>query len=157
VVVGDEVDLGGPVGVVHALGLPHHHEVGGDRHLGGDAAQQLALGPQVVLEGVGGEALEVQLLGGVGVGGGEPGREYLLEVGVALGPERRAPGVVERVDGLVAGAQPGAEGAGGVVGVVVDVVAAQLVVDVPGGERGVVGVALGQGGDQAERVLAEDG
>ncbi len=157
VVVGDEVDLGGPVGVVHALGLAHHHEVGGDRHAGGDARQHLTLGAQVVLQRVGGEAFEVELLRGVGVRGGEPGRQDLLEVGVPLGPERRAPGVVEGLDAAVARAQPDAEGAGRVVRVVVDVVAAQFVADVPGDEGGVAAVALRQRRDQAQGVGAEDG
>src|SRR5690606_13599517 len=84
VVVGDEVDLVGPVGVVHVRGVAHDHEVGGDREAGGEAVQDLAFGAQVVAQGVGGEAREVELLGGVGVGGGEPGREDLLPFGVAL-------------------------------------------------------------------------
>ncbi len=155
VVVGDEVDLAGPVGVVHALGAAHHHEVGGDGHTGGDLAQQVPLGAQVLLERVGGEPLEVELLRGVGVGRGEAGREDLLPLRVVLRPERRAPGVVEGVQRGVAGAQPVAEGAGGVVGEVVDVVAAELVVDVPGHQRRVVLVPLGQGAHQPQRVPAE--
>lgn len=157
VVVGDEVDLGGPVRVVHSLGVAHHHEVGGDRNTGRELAQHVPLRAQMVLQHVGGEALEVQLLGGVRVGGGQPRRQDLLPVAVALGPERRAPGVVEGVEGGVAGAQPVAEGAGGVVGVVVDVVAAELVGDVPGDQRGMVRVALGHLPHQAQRVLTEDG
>ncbi len=104
VVVGDEVDLGGPVGVVHALGLAHDHEVGGDRGVRGQLAQDVPFGPEVVLEGVGGEPLEVQLLGGVGVGGVQPGRQDLGPVAVVLGPERGGPRVVERVQGRVPGA-----------------------------------------------------
>lgn len=157
VVVGDEVDLGGPVGVVHSLGVAHHHEVGGDRNIGRELAQHVPLRAQVVLQHVGGETLEVQLLRGVRVGGGQPGRQDLRPVAVALGPERRAPGVVEGVERRVAGAQPVAEGAGGVVGVVVDVVAAQFVGDVPGHQRGMVRVPLGHLPHQAQRVLAEDG
>jgi hypothetical protein len=52
VVVGDEVDLGRPVGVVHALDPVEDHEVGGHRDVGGDLAQDVAFGAQMVLEDV---------------------------------------------------------------------------------------------------------
>src|SRR5690606_6109736 len=156
VVVGDEVDLAGPVGVVHALGLAHHHEVGGDRDVRGEFVQDLALGAQVVLERVGGEPLEVELLGGVGEGGGQARRQDLRPAGVVLRPERGGPGAVQLLQRAVPAPQPLPERGGGVVGVVVDVVAAQLVGDVPGGERRVAAVAFGHRPDQPERVLPED-
>ncbi len=149
VVVGDEVDLAGPVGVVHVPGLAHDHEVGGHRDAGGQLGQQVAFGAQVVLERVGGEAPEVELLGRVGEGGGQAGWQDLIPVAVLLRPERGRPGPVQLVDGAVTGAQPGAEGRGGVVGVVVGVVAAQLVGDVPGGQGRVVAVPFRHGPDQA--------
>ncbi len=157
VVVGDEVDLLRPVRVVHAHGLAHHHEVGGGGDVRGDAAQDLAFGPEVVLQRVGGEALEVELLRRVGVARGQSRGQDLCPVAVVLGPEGGRPGPVELVQGAVACAQPVAEGLGRVVGVVVDVVAAELVGDVPGDHGGVVRVAGGHHLDQFQRVLPEDG
>ncbi len=156
VVVGDEVELVRPRGVVHALRLAHDHEVRRHGHVRRDAAQDLRLGAQVLAERVGREALEVELLGRVRVRRGEPRREDLLPRAVALRPERGAPRGVERVERRVAVAQPRAEGRGRVVGEVVDVVAAELVRHVPGDERRVVAVPLGPALDAAQRELPED-
>ena len=69
---------------------------------------------------------------GLTLAGVEPRRHDLLEVGVVLRPEPGAPGVVQGVDGVVVlRPQPGPERGRGLVGVVVDGVAAELVVDVP--------------------------
>ncbi len=157
VVVGHEVDLACPVGVVHALDAAHHHEVRGDGYVRCDLAQDVAFRAQMLLQRVRGETLEVQLLRGVRVGSGQPGWQDLVPAAVALRPERRAPGVVEGVHGGVAGAQPVPEGGGGVVGVVVDVVAAQLIGDVPGHQGRMAGVPLRHPPHQAQRVRAEDG
>ena len=111
---------------------------------------------QVLLEAVGGEALKVELLRRVGVRGCLAWRQYLLPLGVALRPEVGPPDVIEGIDGTVAVLKPGTEGAGGIVGIVVDVVAAKLVGNVPCTDRGMIFVSLSQGGDQLECVLAKD-
>ena len=118
--------------------------------------EHLALGPQLAAQLVGGEPVEVELLGRVGEGRRDPRRQDLVPVAVVLAPERGAPGVVERVQVAVARAQPAAERGGAHVAVAVRVVAAELVADVPQHERGVVGVALGERLDQPQRVLAVD-
>ena len=137
------------------MGLAHDHEVGGDGHTGAELAQDLVLGAQVVTQGVGGEAAEVKQLAGVVLAGGQARREDLVPVGVSLRPEGRAPGLVEGGEVPVTLGEPDAEGSGGVVGVVVGVVAAQLVVHVPGHEGGVVVVAAGEPPCHLQGVAAE--
>src|SRR5690606_32738912 len=84
-----------------------------------------------------------QVLGGAG-------RLDLLPGRVALAPEGGGPGVVERIQAAVAFAQPGAEGAGGVLAVGVGAV---LVVDPPQPQGGMAGVAFGEGaGDPQGRL-----
>ena len=157
VVVGHDVELTPPAQVVHGGCLPHDHEVGRHRHPGGEPVQHVALDDEVVEQLVGGEAREVELLGGVGVGGRHAWRQHLLEVVVALGPERRAPRVVEpRHVVVVPAAQPRAERRRAGVAVAAGVVAAELVGHVPQGERRVVAVALGHPGAQLQGVLAVD-
>ena len=165
VVVRDHVDarvrpLAGqvhPAGVVHLVGRAHHHEVGGARdvrrHLGEHAADVGVVGEQLV----GGVALEVELLRRVGEGRRGARGEDLLELVVALGPERGPPRGVERLDRPVAALQPAAERVGGVVGVVERDVAADLVVDVPHRERRVRPVPLGDRPRHPQRVVAVDG
>src|SRR5581483_3264676 len=123
------------------------HEVrrGGDVRRG--AAQYLALGGAGRDQFVGAEAAPVEPVGRVGVGSAGAGRQDLVPGVVPLAPERGPPGVVEGDQVVVvAGAQPGTERGRAGVAVAGRVVAAVLVVDVPQGERGVVGVALGEGG-----------
>ena len=76
---------------------------------GRQLVQDVALGDEVGEQLVGGEPAEVELLRRVGEGGGRARRQHLVEVGVALRPERRPPGVVEPVDGRRTGgaARPG--------------------------------------------------
>ena len=89
--------------------------------------------------------------------GADARRQHLLEVVVALGPERRAPGVVEpRHVVVVPAAQPRAERRRADVAVAAGVVAAELVGHVPQRERRVVAVALGHPGAQLQGVLAVD-
>ena len=155
VVVGDDVELRTPAEVVHVAGVLHHHQVGGDRHPGREPVQDVALGAVVGEQLVGAEPLEVELLGRVGERGSDPRGQDLVEARVALGPERRAPGVVEPLDVGVAVRQPAAERLGAHVAVAQGVVAAQLVADVPERERLVAGVPLGHRGAQPQRVLHE--
>lgn len=155
VVVRDEVHLVSPVGVVHPARLAHHHEVRRDRHGGGQAPQHFALGPQMLLQGIRGETLEVQLLRGVGMRCRQAGRQDLRPRPVTLRPERGAPRVVQGIDGLVPRLQPRPEGLCRVVGVVVDVVTPELVGHVPGDQRGVVGVPRPDRLHQPQGVPAE--
>ena len=67
---------------------------------------------------VGGEAREVQHLGGVAHVLRAARRQDLLPGGVALAPEGRAPGLVEGVQGAVPLAQPAPEGGGRLVALV---------------------------------------
>jgi len=126
------------------------HEVRGDRHTWREAVQDVALGEVLGQQRVGLEALVVQELRGVGKGGGEPGRQDVVPVDVALAPERRAPGVVEPFEVAVAAQQPVTERIGAGVAVARRVVAAVLVRDVPHGHGRMVVVAgrhlLGQPG-----------
>ncbi len=157
VVLGDQVHLGRPGPVVHPRRVRHDHEVRRHRDVRGDPAEDVALGPVVPEELVGAEPGVVELLGRVGDGRPEPGREDLLEGGVVLAPEGRSPGVVEGGHVAVAVVQPAAEGLGGGVAVAVHVVAAQLVRDVPHREGRVRGIPAGDGLDEGECLVAEDG
>ncbi len=112
------------------------------------------LGPVEVEQGVGAEPGVVEHVGGVVERRGAPRREDVVAGRVALAPERRAPGVVERVEGVVAALQPVAEGDGAGVAVAGQVVAGVLVGDVPHRQRRVVGVAGGQAVGQRQGELA---
>ena len=143
VVVGDDVDLVGPAPVVDVRARGGH-EVGGHRDVGRQLAQDVALEP-VALEVLGRrEAPEVELLGRVDGHRRAPRGGDLLPRAVALAPEGRAPGVVERVDRPVALAQPAAERLRAGLAVARADVRAVLVVDVPQRQRRMVAVALGQ-------------
>ena len=76
---------------------------------------------------------------GLGKVGRGPRREDLVERAVVLGPEGGAPGVVERVDVVrIAAASQARKACGADVAVAQRVVAAELVADVPQGERRMV-------------------
>ncbi len=156
VVVAHHVLLGGPAPVVGAVEVAHHHEVRGDRDAGAQPVQHVALGAVLVEQLLGAEPAEVQLLGGVELGGTDPGRLDLVPVGVVLGPERRPPGRVQGLEGAVALAQPPAERPRAHVAVAVRVVAAELVGDVPHREGRMVRVAGGDVLHQRQRVPAVD-
>lgn len=152
VVVGDEVDLAAPGPVVDGVALAEGgHEVRGDRDAGGEAVQDVPLGDEVLAHGLVGEALVVQGLGRVADRGGHARRVDLLEVRVALAPEGGAPGFVDRVHGPVRAGQPGAEVGGAGRAVAGRDGHSVLVVDVPQGERGMVGVPGGECGGDARR------
>ena len=106
-------------------------------------------------DGVRREAREVEPGAGRRLGDGTDGQLDLVERPVGHGPELGPPRFVQRVDGAVAVAQPGAEAAerGGAVRAD-GVVAAVLVVDLPGAHRLVAAVALGQGRGDARGLLA---
>lgn len=148
--------MGRPAVVVE--GAEHAHEVGGDGRVRVVGADRLLLGEETAEEGVGGEAEVVEgdaLEGGV-VGAapvlGEGARGLDLgEVGVAVGPEGRPPGVVEGVEGAVPVLEPLAERLGAQVAVTG---AAVFVVDVPGEERRVVRTALREPRRQCRGVVA---
>nr|BFF26689.1 hypothetical protein GCM10025732_46540 [Glycomyces mayteni] len=149
----DEVHLRGPLPRVDRDPLAEH-EVRGDRDLGVRLAQEVALLLVVLQHGVGGEPLEVELVGGVGeVLGGARG-EDLVPFPVVLAPERAPPRGVERLQRAVLRFEPDAERPLGVLGVGGRTV---LVVDVPHGERGVLGVPLGEGGGDAPGRLPVGG
>lgn len=131
------------------------HEVGRDG-LVAQLAQDGGLGTVVAEELVGREPVEVDGLRRVRERQRRAGWQHLLPRGVALAPERGAPGGVECVDRAVPGLQPTAERLGGDVAVAVRVVAAELVRHVPEPHGGVVAVAFGGGADQGESVLAVD-
>ena len=145
---GDDVLLLGPAPGV--LADPQRHEVAGHRDVRGGQADDVPLGEVALQEHVGGEALEVQHLGGVLHVVGLAGRVDLRPVAVALAPEGGAPGGVEGVEACRTGPQPVPEAGGGLVA---PVVGAVLVVDVPHGEGRVAAVAggevLGDGGGVA--------
>lgn len=147
-VVGDEVLVLRPLPVVQCL--EHRHEVGGGRDVRADVAQCLAFGAVAFEEGVGAEAPPVQELCRVDGAGCGAGWFDLVVTAVALGPEGRAPGVVEGFDGAVAVGEPGAEVVGRAGAEAFGDVVAVLVVDVPQGERRVVCVAFGEGAGEAE-------
>ena len=145
VVVGDEVDLAAPGPVVDGVALAQRrHEVGGDGDARREAVQDVPLHAEVLAHGGVGEPLVVQRLGGVDGRRGEPGRVDVLEVAVALAPEGRAPGLVDRVDRAVRGGEPAAEVGGAGRAVAGGDGDAVLVVDVPHRQRRVVAVALGE-------------
>ena len=158
VVVGaDHVLLGRPLVVVEVAEVGERHEVRRHRDAGGVLVQDRLLRAVEVEQGVGAEPRVVQLVRRVRKGGRAPRREDLLPVGVALAPERGAPGVVEVIQGGVAATQPAAEGGRAGVAVARQVVAGVLVGDVPQGQGGVVVVALGQLGGQGEGMVAVHG
>ena len=155
VVLGDQVQVGGPAEVV-LLGLVGgDHQVRRDRHVRGELAQQVPLRPVVAQQLVGGEAGEVQLVGRVGDRGGEPRREHLVEAPVALRPERGAPRLVQRLDRAVASGEPAPERRSADVAPALADVAAQLVAHMPQPDRRVAPVAARQLLDQAQRVFPE--
>jgi hypothetical protein len=100
--------------------------------------------------------LERELQARVVARAGEARREHLVERRVAVAPEGRAPRLDEVLDGREAGAQPVLERGGGLVAVVVRVLVAELVADVPHPQRRVLAVALGHPLDEPQRVAAED-
>ncbi len=158
VVVGDQVHLAAPGPVVDIAALAQRrHEVGGDRGLRGEPVQDVALGAEVGEHGVAGEALEVELVARVPRGGGGPRRFDLRPGGVALAPEDGAPGLVQRLQGLVALPQPAPEVHGRLLAVAGGDRCAVLVEDVPQRQRRMVGVALGQRGGDAGGGLAVGG
>ena len=140
-VVADDVLPLGPLPIVH--GLEEAHEVGRDRGSRAVAGEHLALQLVALQEGVGAEAVEVELLAGVGPAGRPAGREDLLPVGVALRPDVGAPGTVQLFERPVAPAQPLAEVGGRHLAVAGRHVAPVLVAGVPHGDRGMAAVALG--------------
>nr|WP_245898775.1 hypothetical protein [Nonomuraea indica] len=151
----DDVQPGRPVEDVH--GLETEQEVRGDRDLGRDPAQDGGLGLEAGAQRLVAEAQVVELLGGVGVGGGDAGRADVVEGGVALRPEVGGPGVVERVDVVrVPLAQPAPEVGGGGVAVAGGDVAAVLVADVPQPERRMAAVVGGEPFDQGRGAVPID-
>ena len=64
-----------------------------------------------------------------------------VPIGVRVAPEGRPPGVVERIERPILGLEPFDEGGAAQLAVAL---AAVLVGNVPHGERGVIGVPLGQ-------------
>ncbi|KNC22705.1 hypothetical protein FF38_11589, partial [Lucilia cuprina] len=108
VVVRDEVDVARPRRVVDVADVLGDHEVGREGDVGGELGQHGGLRPQVVAHGVRGEALEVEALAGVAVGGRRARRQDLLPLRVVLRPEGGAPRLVEGVEGAVPVAQPDA-------------------------------------------------
>ena len=156
VVLGDDVHRRRPAEVVLLVLVAGQHEVRGHRNVGGEFAQDVALGPVVGQQLVGAEPGEVQRLGRVGHRRGDPRRQHLVEAAVVLRPEGGAPGVVQLVDRAVAVGQPAPEGRRAHVAVAASVVAAQLVADVPEPNGRVRAVAPGHLADQPQRVLAED-
>ncbi len=128
--------------------LEKAHKVGGHGHVRRDAAQDLALHVVEFEQAVGRKAPPVQLLRGVGKGGGAPWRVDLVPVVIALAPEGRAPGLVERIQRTVAPLQPGAKCGRRVIAEAFGDVAAVLIVDVPDRQRRVMAIAFRQARDQ---------
>ena len=155
VILRDEVHLRRPGPVVHPGRVVHHHEVRRHRDGGGDAVQDVPLGAVVVEQLIGAEPGEVQLLRGVGDRCADARREHLLEAAVVLAPEGRPPRLVERVDVAVAVGEPAPERDRRDVAVAVDVVAAELVGDVPHRQGGVSGIPGGHRLDEPQGELAE--
>ena len=157
VVVGDEIDLRTPVVIVKHRAAGRHHEIGGQRQTRRDGLQHVTFGDVELLERVGAEPLVVEQLARVHEVAvtDVARRDDLGEIVHVLGPERCSPGLVHRVDGLVALLAPLLEGAHGVVRVVEAVVAAVFVAHVPGHHIWVALVVLGHTTAQVQRVLAE--
>ncbi len=86
----------GPVVVVEQPEVVERHEVGRDRQVGGVPPDHLVLGTVELEQGVGAEPGVVEHVGGVVERRGAPRREDVVVGRVALAPERRSPGVVER-------------------------------------------------------------
>ena len=157
VIVGHEVHLIRPFGVVHDALVGGDHEVRGERLVGADLLDGVAFGFVEVEQHVVAEPLVIQLLRRVdhGVAAHVARQQHLVEAVHVLGPEGRAPRFVQRVDGPVFGLAPRAERGQGVVGVVVAVVPAVFVAHVPGGHIRVVLVVFGKFAAQAQRVFLE--
>ena len=155
VVLADDVHFGRPREVVLFGAVLHDHEVGRDGH-GRVLPEDVAFGAVVVEQGVGGEAREVHLLGGVGHRRRDPRWQHLVERRVVLAPERGAPCVVQLVDIAVAVGEPAPERRGRHVAPAARVVATQLVGHVPETHRRMPAVAARHLLDERERVLPED-
>ena len=157
VVVGHEVHLAGPFGVVHDALVGGDHEVRGERLAGADLLDSVTFGLVEVEQHVVAEPLIVELLRRVdhGIAAHVTRQQHLVETVHVLRPEGRAPRLVQRVDGTVLGLAPRAERGQGVVGVVVAVVPAVFVAHVPGGHIRVVLVVFGKFAAQAQRVFLE--
>src|SRR5262249_44223890 len=100
------------------------------------------------------EALPIELLGRVDEGRRAARWANFLPRVVALAPERRAPGLVQRLDAAIAPLEPRAEGGGRFVAEALGHVAGVLVVDVPHRQCRVVAIALGQPLHQRGGALA---
>ena len=139
-VPGDDIEVA-PQGVV-VEGGDEAHRIVRDVATGRVRAQDVDL---LAVEGqhlIGGEALEVERVCGVGLRDGERGQVDLVERTVLGAPEHGAPGLVERGDVAVARGEPSAEGLrrrGGVADH--RVVAAVFVVGLPGDDRRMATVA----------------
>ena len=157
VVVGHEIDLVRPIGIVHAALIGGDHEIGGERLIGADLGDGVAFGLVEVEQHIVAEPFEIQFLTRVhhGVGAHETRDEHLVEAVHLLPPERGAPGGVERFDGAVFALAPGAEGVERVVAVIVAVVPAVFVAHMPCGDIGVGAVAFGKLAAQRERIFLE--
>ena len=157
VVVGHEIDLGGPVGVVERALVGGDHEVRGKWLVRANSLDDVALRHVEPLERVRTETRVIQLLGGVDhrIGAHVAGHVDLVEAADLLRPERGAPRLVHRLRRAVPGLAPALERAYGVVGIVHRVVPAVFVAHVPGGHVGVVLVPFGELAAQGQRVLTE--
>src|SRR5205823_7247641 len=105
----------------------------------------------------GGEALVVELVRRIDERRRGARRVDLVPCVVALAPEGRPPGLVERRNGAVAPPEPGAKRRGGRVAIAGRDVAAVLIVDVPHRQRRMALIALGKAPDQRAGRLAVDG
>src|SRR5207248_9519010 len=139
-VVAHDVFARRPLPVIQRL--EEAHEVGGHWNVRREAGEDLALALKALEQRVGRETHEVELLARIGPGWGPARRQDLVPGRVPLTPEVRSPRFVEPADRSVAFQQPGAKGSGGHVAPAGGHVAAELVADVPHGERRVPGVAL---------------
>ena len=147
----DHVEVRGHPPVVQAGEGAHH--VRGDRDIRREAAQRGDLSPHEVGRLVGDEALpvEVQPVHRRLADGG--GRIDLRPVGDGVAPEAGPPGVVERIERAVLSLDPLPERGAAQVAVALAVV---LVGEVPGEQRRMVGVALGQLAVDQGGLLAVD-
>ncbi len=73
-------------------------------------ADDLGLHAVVIDHLIRGETLKIEPVCGVGLGHGLKWQADLGEIRVVLAPERRAPGLVQSLDGAVAALQPALEG-----------------------------------------------
>ncbi len=157
VVVGDEIHLPGPIGVVHAALVGGDHEVRGERLVRADLRDRVALGLVEVEEHVVAESFKIEFLTGIhhGVGAHEPRDEHFVETVHLLAPERGSPRLVERRDGPVLAFAPFAESRQRVVGIVLAVVPSVFVAHMPCGDVWVGTVPFGEFAAQRERVFLE--